>query len=973
MDTSTWQRIKQLFNEVQTLAPQNQLDALRKLESDATIIEEVKNLLRADKEQLADGTLGFNTHISSCLSEWYFKGETLEPGTQVGIYKIVELIGSGGSNFVYLAVRADKKFKQQVAIKIARFEASHQHWSTQSTFEQQALGRLMHPNIARIFDAGTTADGYAFIVMEYIAGTDLLTYCNEHRLTINQRIALLRKVCLGLQYAHQQGIVHKDIKPGNILVESVDGDAIPKIIDFGIAQITQAKIGNIGNSIGQSNPDSINATEQVDNLIEKSPLLATMRMGTPNYMSPEQIESPAESDARNDIYAIGIVMYHLLCDYLPVQGQTLSAAELLELKQQAIPTLRHQFKSLSGEEQITVAKRRRISPRQLSRALGVELDAIIAKATAYDINSRYPSSIEFAQELHRFIQNKPIFAMPNSRFYWFKKLFLRNWLAFSAGIGFTCSAIIATIFIFQALLSENLAHEQTKRINQFLIELFSQADPSINKGEEQSLDAVIEKATKKLLSDKSLETRYRIPMLQRLGAVFSELGKYQRAAEVFAAALKEQMSWRPNDWKTIAQLHVDYGNVLTYAHQYNHAEIQYKKALALLDDRDADVIACSAYSQYANLNRYMGNFSQGLNNVEIALPLCAGSSPLQHLFTNETKAYILDELGKPHDAIQVLKNGLLATEQRLGADNPHHIMGLPSLASMYLSIGKLEEAKTTAQQGLQLARKVFGEQHEKTAHIHNMLANTHHDLGEFLSAAEHYSAAEAFYREHNPENLEFAFVINNRAALLADREDYAGALPLYEESLILRKALLPEKHYHIGNAYLNLARTHRRLNNPQNASLFLDLALGIYQTDDPIKSQLDKVIMEKALQAATNQQAEVAQALLDKYDIGKPKSPYALGKYYISLAQIAALQKDKALALKNYILARDTFKQTLHSNHPLIHYVSVQIAAIYIEQGKTKAARVPLLSALPILNKHLHRDSPTLALLNELAAATQSD
>ena len=225
------------------------------------------------------------------------------PGTKIGNYELLELIGEGGMGLVYLAQQKEP-VKRHVALKIIKPGMDSKQVIARFEAEKQALALLDHPNIAHVFDAGTTETGRPYFVMEYVRGTSIIKYCDERRLNIEQRLRLFEQVCEGIHHAHQKGIIHRDIKPSNIIV-SVHGDkAVPKIIDFGIAKaITQPL----------TNTTFVTFHGQV--------------LGTPEYMSPEQVDSATQDiDIRSDIYSLGVVLYELLAGFLPYDEESFGRA-----------------------------------------------------------------------------------------------------------------------------------------------------------------------------------------------------------------------------------------------------------------------------------------------------------------------------------------------------------------------------------------------------------------------------------------------------------------------------------------------------------------------------------------------------------------------------------------------------------------------------------------------------------------------
>jgi serine/threonine protein kinase/tetratricopeptide (TPR) repeat protein len=327
------------------------------------------------------------------------------PGTVLGKYRLMEEIGAGGFGVVFLAEQQEP-VRRKVALKvlkagmdtgdvIARFEA-----------ERQALAVMDHPNIAKVLDAGETAAGRPYFVMELVPGAAITEHCDRAGLSIRARLELFVVVCRAVQHAHQRGIIHRDIKPSNVLVTLQDGTPMAKVIDFGIAK-----------AMGQPLTDRPMCTG-----------LAQM-IGTPLYMSPEQALSGLDVDTRTDIYALGVLLYELLTGTTPFDSKLLRTAtsdevrRIIQEEEPARPSLR--LSSL-GEVAATVAANRRSDPKRLRRLLHGELDWVVMKAMEKDQNRRYETANALASEIERYLQGEPVQACPPSLLYRARKYARRH-------------------------------------------------------------------------------------------------------------------------------------------------------------------------------------------------------------------------------------------------------------------------------------------------------------------------------------------------------------------------------------------------------------------------------------------------------------------------------------------------------------------------------------------------------------------
>lgn len=329
-------------------------------------------------------------------------------GSFVGRYHLIEELGEGGFGVVWLA-RQSADVERQVALKVIKPGMDSREVIARFEAEREALARMTHPNIAAVLDAGTTADGRPYFVMELVNGPPITDYCDDHRLSIPARLALFIDVCKAVQHAHQKAFIHRDLKPGNVLVPEVDGRPQPKVIDFGIAKALGAEHG----------------------AVFQQSLLRTMEgriVGTPQYMSPEQTGA-GDIDTRCDIYTLGVILYELLVGEPPLtdaQCEQAAVDELLRLirSHEAIPpSARWKPRTM---ELSRAASQRQTEPHRFCQELRGDLDWIVLKALCKERERRYASASELADDLQRHLRNEPVQASPPSKIYRLQKLFARH-------------------------------------------------------------------------------------------------------------------------------------------------------------------------------------------------------------------------------------------------------------------------------------------------------------------------------------------------------------------------------------------------------------------------------------------------------------------------------------------------------------------------------------------------------------------
>jgi serine/threonine protein kinase len=345
-------------------------------------------------------------------------------GDWIGRYQLIQQIGEGGMGTVWMAEQQHPH--RRVAIKLVKMGLDTRQFLARFQAEQQALALMDHPNIAKVFDAGATDNGRPYFVMELVPGIPITTYCNRENLTTRERLDLLVKVCLGVQHAHQKGVIHRDLKPSNILVTTVDREAVPKIIDFGIAKAAQGKL----------------LDESVFTTFEQL-------LGTPAYMSPEQVErTPLDVDTRSDIYNLGVLMYELLTGQTPFDAKELLAAGLdgmrrtIREKEPVRPSTR--VSKLLTAERMTSARQQRMEAPKLIHFLRGDLDCIVMKCLEKDRKRRYETVNGLAMDIKCFLEYKPILARPPSHLYRLQKLVRRNRFRFAAAALVALSLLLGT-------------------------------------------------------------------------------------------------------------------------------------------------------------------------------------------------------------------------------------------------------------------------------------------------------------------------------------------------------------------------------------------------------------------------------------------------------------------------------------------------------------------------------------------------
>jgi serine/threonine protein kinase/tetratricopeptide (TPR) repeat protein len=345
------------------------------------------------------------------------------PGTVIGPYKLLQQIGEGGMGTVFMAEQT-RPVQRKVALKVIKAGMDSAQVIARFEAERQALAVMDHVNIARVFDGGTTETGRPYFVMELVHGVPITRYCDDNHLTPRERLELFVPVCQAIQHAHQKGVIHRDVKPSNVMVTLYDGKPVPKVIDFGMAKATEQKL-----------------TERT--LFTQYGTL----VGTLEYMSPEQAEmSGLGVDTRSDVYSLGVLLYELLTGSTPLSHKRVREAayrEVLRMIREEEPPRPSTRLSDSGDTLASISAQRHMEPAKLAKLMRGELDWIVMKTLEKDRNRRYETASSIAADVQRYLNDEPVQACPPTAGYRLRKFVWRN----KATLATVLIAMIAALFV----------------------------------------------------------------------------------------------------------------------------------------------------------------------------------------------------------------------------------------------------------------------------------------------------------------------------------------------------------------------------------------------------------------------------------------------------------------------------------------------------------------------------------------------
>jgi len=432
-----WEEAKRLFDAALAIEASARDQYLREAcNGDDELLAEIRSLL-----SWHDADEGFLEAPAARVAEFSLMAASAADmlGRSLGTWRIVDVIGHGGMGVVYRAERADASFQRTAAIKVVRPGTDLTQIVERFRIERETLAALDHPNIARVLDGGTTDEGYPYFVMELVDGIPIDRYCDQQRLSIGARLKLFLQVCAGVQYAHENLVVHRDIKPDNILVGK---DGTPKLLDFGVAKILSQ----------DAHPN------------ERMPIPATWLM-TPDYASPEQLDG-RPSTTSTDVYSLGVLLHVLLTGVRPYHLTGTTAASIREQLQAAV-LIAPRLRAYEGEAAYERATQRSTTPARLAARLAGDLDAIVMRALGRTPSSRYSSVEQLVNDLERHRTSYPIAARQNERGYVARAFIKRHHVALGVSIGVAFIIIAGVMAVFwQASLAAEARMRAERRFNE---------------------------------------------------------------------------------------------------------------------------------------------------------------------------------------------------------------------------------------------------------------------------------------------------------------------------------------------------------------------------------------------------------------------------------------------------------------------------------------------------------------------------
>jgi len=763
------QEIRKLFDEMVSLNPNDRVKYLLDL---GTTVNALRNDVLALLQAYDQSPSFLERPVIDFTSQE--ADETGYIGRVIGAYRILRLLGKGGMGLVFLAERADGQYRKQVALKLIRHGLDSKDAVQRFLNERQTLALLNHPGIARFLEGGLTEDGMPYIVMEYIDGIRIDEFVKTHPLSLVLRLQLFQKIADAVSYLHRNLIVHRDLKPANILI-SPEGN--PVLLDFGIAKLLHPEFQPDGETLTQ----------------------AGMWLMTPEYASPEQVRSEPITVAC-DVYSLGVVLYELLTGQRPYQFKNRLPQEIERVVCGVEPG------HPSSVAKPTVME-------NLPRLLRGDLDGVLLKALEKRPALRYASVQDFAADLVRYLNGKPVAAQKSTVAYRTRKFVRRNWKILSAGL---LTVTILLFFSISTLRQSNQImkeRDKAEATTSFIIDLFKETDPEIAQSDSITAREILNIGRQKIETNFYDQQEIKGSLLEVIGQVYLNLGQYAQAESLITEGMQILESQLPEESPEVLQSRSHFAEIQLQKGNYSAAD----SLFSLLLEQNQKIFGKRS-PEFAGALENLGASKFKLGQIHQSVELCSTALCLKYAMYDSVSlpvAESLDRLGGLMLARQEYSRAKIYLEecyqirrQILGEKHTLVAGTLSQLALISVSLKRFDEAVATFRKSISILKETLGDDHPR-------VFSRMFELTTALYWDKRYAEAESIHYEIYQHNLKYfgvdyvnnAQVLNNIAGIKHKQNQYVESIPLFKEAVRILKLNLPANHPNIFHYETNLATT----------------------------------------------------------------------------------------------------------------------------------------------------------------------
>lgn len=830
MDPHTWQRAKDILadlSECPVTERRTRLEAA--CGNDTGLRAELERLLALDDEAAA-----FFGHLQEAM------GRVDTAPARIGVYCIEKEIGRGGMATVYQGRRDDGQFEQEVAIKVMRLGVGAD-MHARFRAERRILAQLQHPGIAYLMDGGSLADGRPYFIMERVRGEPVTDYADRKQLGLKARLDLFLAICAAVNHAHRNLVIHRDIKPGNVLVQEDDqGRPAVKLLDFGIARVVEE--GWHEASLPEASPSADDTT--LPGLAGFMGTRATttkygQRILTPRYAAPEQLRGEAVT-AATDVHALGILLSVLLGGghpFLPPGATPEDMERRILAGEPILPG------ALAAVRTDAVADLRGTTPRKLVRALRGNLDAIVAKALARVPEDRYGTAGALAMDLHRHMQGRTVEARPGTMAYRTRTFVRRHRLgAVMSLLALLTTATFATLHVQRITHERDLARTEAAKATQvsnLLVDMLKSADPGQARGKEVSVREILDQASGRIQKELANQPDVRARMNAIIGSIYTQLGKYDKAETFLTQALELQHARHGPKHQETLGTRQSMAALAMRRGKNGNAEAMLREVLAqrLKQAHPDPILIASTQNDLGWALERQGKHDEAEASHRAALAIVSAmptADPEILMAARNNLAVLLVRKGEFEEAEDHYRQILSRQRTLLGPAHPDLAATLNNFGVLLSKRLRLPEAEQLLRESLAMKRKLYGDKHPGVALTMTQLANV-------LTKRKHYDAAESLYLDAlairravlEPEHPYIATNLNSLAGLYREKRDYARAEPLYLEAIAICRGSMGAEHRWTADMIRNLGDMYLRADKPDAAVESLREALRIRRKNLP--------------------------------------------------------------------------------------------------------------------------------------------
>jgi len=754
MQNKKWQLIKSVFDEASRLSKNKQKDfviehsqgdeevrnkvlsmlatqgpsesALQDIDSSRSVLDGTaqqaskKTKQSNDNPESSEPAISLTKLVAQQANSLINAQAILAEGTMIEHFKVHSLIGEGGMGSVFLGLRSDTDFEQRVAIKVIHKQHANQQSIQRFKRERQILASLNHKHIASLVGGGETDSGLPYIILEYVEGVPITEYCQTNDLSVGQRLQLFKQVLSALNYAHQNLVVHRDIKPNNVLV-TAHGDV--KLLDFGIAKLLQ--------NDSNDKPAAAHLTQH------------QMRILTPSNASPEQVLGERVT-TRTDVYGLGTLLMHMLTDEPLFDITERSSRELESMILEQTPSKPSVKCKASSKQEV----------RDRAKVVRGDIDTIVLKALQKDPDRRYSSVEQIQEDITRYESNYPILATPDSLWYRSQKFIRRN------TIGTALSTILlATLLIFSALVnyqSGQIAQQRDAALEQasiaqqtadFMTDMFKAARPDQNDGLQISAMTLLEKAQSQI-DDLDASPSIKAKLLLSIATVYTQLDEFELSLALLdeAFSLKQAAPFENTLSRAILDVEIDLerGGLIMLMGEYNDAISIFTSLLGKLDDYTrADIFDLEERIDYymaveyelSNAYGYVNDAQKASESIKRAIDyaLMSKTDPVPPIFYI-SYGQALRMIGEHAMSVESLQKSVDAERKNSDVPSLDLSYALLQLAASLDIFGNIDAALIAAKESLQISSSILGEAHNEAIAAGGMVSNLYSAGGNYKDA-----------------------------------------------------------------------------------------------------------------------------------------------------------------------------------------------------------------------------------------------